>query len=56
MELSEKKIEQLMNQPILETKITKSKDGKYVIHKTVITDIKPIGYYDKLVESDETED
>ena len=38
------------NQPILETQVSKSKDGKFVIHRTVITDIKPIGYFKKVLE------
>jgi len=38
-------------QPIVETQISMSKDKKYVIHKTIITDIKPIGYYKKVIES-----
>jgi hypothetical protein len=36
-------------QPILEVKIEKSNDGKWVIHKTVITDIKPTSYYEKVI-------
>tara|TARA_Y100001963_G_scaffold104015_1_gene143312 strand:+ start:165 stop:341 length:177 start_codon:yes stop_codon:yes gene_type:complete len=39
--------------PILETTITKSKDGKYVIHKTIVTDIKPIKYYEKVLEGND---
>ena len=39
--------------PILETTITKSKDGKYGIHKTIVTDIKPIKYYEKVLETNE---
>ncbi len=46
MELTEKKIEQLKKQPIIETVITKSEDEQWVIHKTVITDIKPVSYYE----------
>jgi len=49
-ELSEMKIEQLNKQPIIETTITKSVDGKYVIHKTTITDIRPTQYFEKLVK------
>ena len=37
------------NKPILEKPISKSKDGKYIIHKTVITDIKPVGYLQKVL-------
>lgn len=38
------------NKPLLETQISTSRDGKYVIHRTVITDIKPIKYYQKVLE------
>ena len=32
MELSEKKVEQLNKQPIVETSIRRSEDGKWVVH------------------------
>lgn len=38
------------NKPIVETHIGMSKDRKYIIHKTVITDIKPTKYYEKVME------
>lgn len=50
MELSQKKLEQLSKQPIIETNILRSEDGKWLVHKTVITDIKPINYYEKVLE------
>ena len=46
-ELSKTKIEQLNKQPVVESVLSKSEDGKWLIHKTIITDIKPIGYYEK---------
>ena len=49
MGLSEKRIEQLQKQPILETVVAKSEDGKWFIHKTVITDIKPVSYLEKVM-------
>jgi hypothetical protein len=49
MELSEKKIEQLNKQPIVETQIKRSEDGKWVVHKTTITDIKPVTYFEKVL-------
>ena len=39
------------NQPIVESHISTSKDGRYLIHKTVITDIKPVKYYQKVMEN-----
>lgn len=39
--------------PIVETKINRSKDGKWIIHKTIITDIKPVGYYRQVLKSSE---
>jgi len=50
MELNSKKLEQLKKMPIVESVITKSEDGQWVIHKTVITDIKPVSYYEKVIE------
>lgn len=48
-QLSETKVEQLNRQPVIESSISKSNDGKWVIHKTVITDIKPVDYYEKVL-------
>jgi hypothetical protein len=39
------------NEPIIETQISKSKDGRWVIHKTIITDIKPVTYFEQVVKS-----
>lgn len=47
--LSEKKIEQLNQQPIIRTAVSKSRDGKWVLHKTTIVDIKPMSYLDKVL-------
>ncbi|PIN77982.1 hypothetical protein COV14_04785 [Candidatus Woesearchaeota archaeon CG10_big_fil_rev_8_21_14_0_10_33_12] len=50
-ELSAMKIEQLNRQPILETSIQLSEDKKWLVHKTVITDIKPLSYMEKVMGS-----
>lgn len=49
-EITEAKAEQLNRQPIIETFVNKSKDGKWVIYKTVITDIKPVSYLEKVID------
>lgn len=36
--------------PIVEAQISKSKDGKWIIHRTIITDIKPVGYYREVLK------
>ena len=36
--------------PIIETRINKSKDGKWLIHRTVIVDIKPIAYLKEIIK------
>ena len=51
LELSALKIEQLNKQPILETSIQMSEDKKWLVHKTVITDIKPMSYMEKVMGS-----
>ena len=40
------------NQPVVETRVLKSKDGKYLLHKTIITDIRPMQYFEKVMEVD----
>ncbi len=52
VELTEKKIEELSKQPVIESKIKKSSDGKWLIHQTKITDIKPVVYFEKVLEED----
>lgn len=52
-ELSQTKIEQLQRQPIIETTISKTKDNKWIVFKTTITDIKPVKYYEKVLSSSE---
>lgn len=49
MELSSVKIEQLNKQPIVESMISLSEDKKWVLHKTIITDIKPVSYFEKVL-------
>lgn len=48
-ELSAIKIEQLNKQPIIETSLQVSEDKKWIVYKTVITDIKPISYLEKVI-------
>lgn len=49
MVLSPVKMEQLSKQPIIENTIIKSEDGKWIIHRTTITDIKPVTYFEKVL-------
>ena len=51
--LTPTKIEQLNKMPIIETSVGNSDDGKWVIHKTTITSIKPIKYFGKVLEKTE---
>ena len=48
-ELSAMKLEQLNKQPIIETSTQLSEDKKWVVHKTTITDIKPVSYLQKVL-------
>lgn len=52
-ELSATKLEQLNRMPIIEASISKSDDGKWVIHRTTITSIKPVKYYQKMLEAED---
>ncbi|MEM4637886.1 MAG: hypothetical protein QXK76_02590 [Candidatus Woesearchaeota archaeon] len=45
MGLTNKREEHLKKMPIIESKITTSKNGRFLIHRTIITHIMPIDYY-----------
>jgi hypothetical protein len=49
MGLSNKKEEQLRVMPIIRSSINKSKNGKYVVQRTIITNIKPVAYYEAVL-------
>ncbi|MGM5485293.1 MAG: hypothetical protein ACQEP1_05480 [Nanobdellota archaeon] len=56
MGLTNKREEQLKKMPLVETKVSKSQDGKFLIHRTVITDLKPISYYDAVLKGTASEE
>jgi len=37
---------------IIETSIRKSKDGKWLMYKTITTDIRPIDYFEKVLKGE----
>jgi hypothetical protein len=51
VELSAVKIQQINKQPIIESSLSVSEDGKWVIHRTIITDIKPVTYFEKVLDN-----
>jgi hypothetical protein len=51
MGLTNKKEKQLRQMPIIRNTIRKSKDGKYLIHKVIITTIKPMAYYKAIMDN-----
>ncbi|MFP4656990.1 MAG: hypothetical protein ACLFNK_05435 [Candidatus Woesearchaeota archaeon] len=52
MELGKKKLESLRKMPVIESKVRKSKDGSYIINQTTITSIKPVEYYQAVLDSE----
>lgn len=53
MVFSEFKEKQLKKMPQVETKIRKSKDGKFIINQTIITSIKPVAYFETVLKSED---
>ncbi len=51
MGLTNAKEEQLKEMPKIKSAVKKSKDGKYVIHETRITHIKPAAYYEAILNA-----
>ncbi|NOZ80739.1 MAG: hypothetical protein GXP63_03625 [DPANN group archaeon] len=49
MGLTYKKEKQLSKMPIVQSRISRSEDGRFLIHKTIFTDIKPIEYYEAVM-------
>jgi hypothetical protein len=52
MGLTNKKEEQLRNMPKIESKYAKSNDGRFIIHKTIISTIRPRAYFEKVLEEE----
>jgi len=50
MGLTDKKEKQLKKMPIVQSSISRSEDGRFLIHKTIFTDIKPVGYYETIID------
>jgi NACalpha-BTF3-like transcription factor len=55
MIIGDKKLEALKKMPVIETVVFKSKDGKYIVNKTTITDIKPVNYFQAVLDNEPKE-
>jgi len=49
MGLTYKKEEQLRRMPVIQSRIKASRNGKYIIQQTIITNVKPIEYYQAIL-------
>jgi hypothetical protein len=49
MGLSNKKEDQLRKMPIIQSRMKTSRNGRYIIQQTVITNVKPIEYYQAIL-------
>jgi len=50
MDLSKKKIDQLKKMPLVQTRIRRLKDSNLILHQTIISDLRPIEYYQAVVD------
>ena len=53
MGLTSKKEEQLTQMPLIKTRISKSKDGRFLIHRTELIHIRPTAYYEAVLKNAE---
>ena len=51
MGLTNKKEEQLRRMPIIQSRVSRSKNGRYIIQRTIITHIKPVEYYQAVLST-----
>ena len=49
MVLTKKKETQLKKMPVIETRLRKSQDGKFLVNQTIITHVRPLGYYEAIL-------
>ena len=54
MGLSNRKEEQIRQMPLIKNKISRSKDGRFLIHRTEIVHIKPTAYYEAVLRNNES--
>ncbi|MFH1073044.1 MAG: hypothetical protein V1743_06465 [Nanoarchaeota archaeon] len=52
MVLTTKKEEQLKKMPRIESRIYKSRNGKYIVQRTIISSVKPVAYLQKIIDGD----
>lgn len=52
MVLTEKQEMAVKKMPYIQTQVYKSKDGKYLINRTVITTVKPVAYMQTILDND----
>jgi len=50
MGLTYKKEAQLRKMPIIQNRLFKSKSGKLIVHQTIITHVKPVAYYQTILD------
>jgi hypothetical protein len=50
MGISEKKLEQLKKMPLIQTRIRRLKESSLILHQTIISDLRPIEYYEAVVD------
>lgn len=53
MVLTRKQESRLKKMPLVEARVTKSKDGKYLIHKVILTTLRPVAYYKAILDNTE---
>ena len=51
-----KKLDQLKKMPLIQQRVFKTKDNRFVVQQTRISTIKPVQYYEKVLENDVSDD
>lgn len=55
MIIGDKKLEQLKKMPAIVATTRKSSCGKYIVNKVTITDIKPVKYFQTVIDNEPKE-
>jgi len=49
--IGEKKLEQLKKMPMIESKVFKTPDERFIVHRTIISQVKPVEYYKAILDN-----
>jgi len=51
MVIGKKKLDQLKKMPLIESKVFKTPDNKFLVHRTILSFVKPVEYFQAIIDN-----